>query len=63
MVESANLWKGNNLACFGALDRPVDRAVLDHPGLGGPDAIRHTIVMWSHIVGQFGSAVKVYSDA
>ncbi len=28
MVESANLWKGNNLACFGALDRPVDRAVL-----------------------------------
>ncbi len=25
MVESANLWKGDNLACFGALDRPGDR--------------------------------------
>ena len=28
MVESANLWKGDDLACFGALDRPGDRAVL-----------------------------------
>jgi len=28
MVESANLWKGDDLACFGALDRPGERAVL-----------------------------------
>ncbi len=28
MMESTNLWKGDDLACFGALDRPVDRAVL-----------------------------------
>ena len=28
MVESANLWNGDNLACFGALDRPGDRTVL-----------------------------------
>ena len=26
MVESANLWEGDDLACFGALDRPGDRA-------------------------------------
>jgi hypothetical protein len=28
MVESANLWKGDDLACFGALDRPGERAAL-----------------------------------
>ena len=28
MVESANPWKGDDLARFGALDRPGDRAVL-----------------------------------
>ena len=28
MVESANLWEGDDLACFRALDRPGDRAVL-----------------------------------
>jgi hypothetical protein len=28
MMESANLWKGDDLACFGVLDRSVDRAVL-----------------------------------
>ena len=25
MMESANLWEGDDLACFGALDRPGDR--------------------------------------
>ena len=28
IVESTNLWKGDDLACFGALDRSEDRAVL-----------------------------------
>ena len=28
MMESANLWKGDDLACFCALDRPRDRTVL-----------------------------------
>ncbi len=28
MMESANLRKGDDLACFGALDRPGDRTVL-----------------------------------
>ena len=28
MMESANLWKGDDLACFGALNRPRDGTVL-----------------------------------
>ena len=27
MMESANSWKGDDLACLGVLDRPGDRAV------------------------------------
>ena len=28
MMEPTNLWKGDDLACFGVLDRPGDRTVL-----------------------------------
>ena len=31
MVESANLWEGDDLACFGALDRPGDTGT--RPGM------------------------------
>ena len=28
MMETANLWKGDDLACFGGLDRPWHGTVL-----------------------------------